>query len=325
MLENIKSLKVFKIIFSFVEERIKLGIIIYNKKMKYALNRNINYYKRVNDSELNIDKNGFGTRRSLNEDGKQEITLEGQYKNGKKNGKGKEYFHIFSNKIFIFEGTFKNGKKNGKGKEYFDIPFDKKLLLEEFKNGEKKRKGNKYYDNSLETFLFQTELLAKTKFEYYPSKAHKLIFEGEYKDGKRNGKGKEYQDEKLVIFEGEYLKGERWNGIVKNYDQSKNIIFEGEYKNGKIWNGKGYKSNNDAIDYEIINGNGIIKECSNILLECELKNGEKTGKAKVYYGDKLIFEGEYLKGKKNGKGKEYFSNGKLKFESIYIKIYYNPL
>ena len=124
MIENIKSLYILNQIFSLVEERIKLRIIIYNKIMQYKLNRNINYYKRINDAEIKIDKNGFGTIRSLNEDGKQEITFEGQYKNGKKNGKGKEYFHIFSNKIFIFEGTFKNGKKNGKGKEYFDIPFE---------------------------------------------------------------------------------------------------------------------------------------------------------------------------------------------------------
>ena len=36
----------------------------------------------------------------------------------------------------------------------------------------------------------------------------KLIFEGEYLNGERNGKGKEYYDDKLV-FEGEYLNGKR--------------------------------------------------------------------------------------------------------------------
>ncbi len=40
--------------------------------------------------------------------------FEGEYLNGKKNGKGKEY----DNHILIFEGEYLNGKKNGKGKEY---------------------------------------------------------------------------------------------------------------------------------------------------------------------------------------------------------------
>ena len=40
--------------------------------------------------------------------------FEGEYKNGKRNGKGKEYI---KNKL-IFEGEYLNGKKNGNGKEY---------------------------------------------------------------------------------------------------------------------------------------------------------------------------------------------------------------
>ena len=97
----------------------------------------------------------------------------------------------------------------------------------------------------------------------------------------KSGKGKEYNFEKL-IFEGEYLNGER-NGIGKEYDDNGKLIFEGEYLNGKKWNGKGFKNN--EIEYEIKDGNGKVKE----------------------YDDdgKLIFEGEYLNGKRNGKGKEY--------------------
>ena len=41
--------------------------------------------------------------------------ISGKYKIGEKNGKGKEYL-IESNKL-IFEGEFLNGKKNGKCKE----------------------------------------------------------------------------------------------------------------------------------------------------------------------------------------------------------------
>ena len=58
-----------------------------------------------------------------------------------------------------------------------------------------------------------------------------LLFEGEYLNGERNGKGKEYYYHR-VIFEGEYLNGER-NGKGKEYDETvtngtNQLIYEGE-------------------------------------------------------------------------------------------------
>ena len=40
------------------------------------------------------------------------------------------------------------------------------------------------------------------------------------------------------MFEGEYLKGERWKGRGSEYNLKYNLLFEGEYLNGKRWNGK---------------------------------------------------------------------------------------
>ena len=51
----------------------------------------------------------------------------------------------------------------------------------------------------------------------------------------KNGKGKEYDFDGNILFEGEYLKGERWTGKEKNYYFSGDIKFEGEYLNGKKW------------------------------------------------------------------------------------------
>ena len=50
-----------------------------------------------------------------NEKIKDIIKYEGEYLNGKRNGKGKEYY---TNDKLIFEGEYLNGLKNGKGKEY---------------------------------------------------------------------------------------------------------------------------------------------------------------------------------------------------------------
>ena len=47
----------------------------------------------------------------------------------------------------------------------------------------------------------------------------------------RNGKGKNYCDG-ILIYEGEYLNGER-NGRGKEYERNGKLIFEGEYLNGE--------------------------------------------------------------------------------------------
>ena len=44
--------------------------------------------------------------------------FEGEYLNGERNGKGKEYISSLYNVYLKFEGEYLNGKRNGKGKEY---------------------------------------------------------------------------------------------------------------------------------------------------------------------------------------------------------------
>ena len=76
--------------------------------------------------------------------------------------------------------------------------------------------------------------------------------------------------------------------------------FEGEFRYNKKWNGKGYDEN-DNIIYELINGNGKVKEYNdygNLVFEGEYLNGKRNGKGKEYFYGKLIFEGEYINGKK---------------------------
>ena len=43
--------------------------------------------------------------------------FEGEYLNGNRNGKGKEYYN---NGILGFEGEYLKGKRNGKGKDYYE-------------------------------------------------------------------------------------------------------------------------------------------------------------------------------------------------------------
>ena len=68
------------------------------------------------------------------------IIFEGEYINGIRNGKGKEYDKY--NGTLIFEGEYLNGKRNGKGKEYNE--FGKLLYDGEYLNGKKNGKGKAY-------------------------------------------------------------------------------------------------------------------------------------------------------------------------------------
>jgi len=93
------------------------------------------------------------------------------------------------------------------------------------------------------------------KYDYYENK---LIFEGEFVNGKKNGFGKEYNSEDELIFEGNFV-NEMKNGKGKEYNKGQ-LIFEGEYLKGKKWNGKCkiIDDSNRILVYE--QGNEIYKQ-----------------------------------------------------------------
>ena len=103
------------------------GEYLYNdkRKGKFYIEKSLEYEgeylfdKKWNgkgyDKEGNVIyelNNGNGKVMEYNDDG--EILFEGEYLNGKKIGKGKEYVYG----RLIFEGEFLNGKRHGKGKDY---------------------------------------------------------------------------------------------------------------------------------------------------------------------------------------------------------------
>ena len=198
----------------------------------------------------------------------------------------------FSERYIIYE------TKN-KGIEYDS--YDNHLILEgEYLNGERNGKGKEFKKNN-----------------YY------LIFEGEYRNGKRDGKGKEYDEDGSIRFEGEYLKGKRWNGKFYkfHYEDGKKLEYEMEYINGKIWKGKALDEQKNIIQ-EFKDGNSYLCEYDiyygKIIFEGYYSNGERNGQGKEYdKNEYLIFEGEYINGERNGKGKEYDFNGNVIFEGEY--------
>ena len=108
------------------------GNYLYNKKWRgkgFDENGNV-LYELIN-----------GTRKVREYEGG-DLMFEGEYLNGKRNGKGKEYHHWGT---LLYEGEYLNGKRNGKGSEYCytngKIMFDAEYL-----NGEIKRKIKEYDD-----------------------------------------------------------------------------------------------------------------------------------------------------------------------------------
>ena len=392
MLEKIKSKHLVKILFKkYLEIKVKLKIIAYNKSLQSLCSVNIEDYKQ-NAIEYRIkDKNGKYEIRSATNNF---LKYEGGLLNGKENGFGKEYGLIrleldefikqnknkikgadmkifqennkniyFPNYTFIenseetfnkdgnkfilhnylqYEGEFLNGQKHGKGKEYYL----KNLIFEgEYKHGKRwngKAKEYGIWGNLMFEGLYINGVKIGKEFDFKGN----LIFEGIFLGiQKFKGKGKKYNHEGKLIFEGEYSNYKKGDKRGKEFDDKGNLLFEGEYKNGKRWKGKvkAYDFFGSLIlEGEYINGEkktGILKlykgQTGKLLFEIKFNNGEGYGKEYDKNNGNILFEGKYinvfideenifydrkalLKERWNGKEKKYNDNGYLIFEGEYI-------
>ena len=174
MIGNIRSEFFLKYLFSHVKEKKVLQLVNHNKSLQLKLEKGLINYKLSSNKYTIYEKNGY---RKIYNGFDNELIFEGEYLNGKKNGKGKEYY--------------KNGNLKFEG-EYLD---DKKW-------------SGKLYDKNNNIFYKLNEGKGHIKEDNPNFDYNEIIFEGEYINGERNGKGKEYDDIGL-IFEGEYINGKR--------------------------------------------------------------------------------------------------------------------
>ena len=133
---------------------------------------------------------------------------------------------------------------------------------------------------------------SKTKGKEY-DKDGKLLFDGEFLNGEKNGIGKEYNKDGELIFEGEYLKDKKCGKGIKYFGY---IKIKGEYLNNQIIKGEEFKKGELIFKGEYKNEKrwkGVGKETI---------SHEQHGE---YSYDQIIYEGEFKRGEKNGKGKEY--------------------
>ena len=106
-IRDIKSAYIIKYIFSFINIKQKLNLIIYNKQLQKIIGVDIEDYKETSGKFKILEKNGKGREYILNT---KILKFEGEYLNGKRNGEGKEY----SDGKLEFEGEYLKGERNGK-------------------------------------------------------------------------------------------------------------------------------------------------------------------------------------------------------------------
>ena len=130
MIENIKSLYYIRNLFDCISERKKLEIAKYNKSLQNKIKINILNYKVFSGRYIIYEENGKGKEYNAYTDeliyegvyfhGKrnenyfdEELSVIKEMQNGKEYIKEYNKYHKL-----IFEGEYSNGEKNGKGKEY---------------------------------------------------------------------------------------------------------------------------------------------------------------------------------------------------------------
>lgn len=209
----------------------------------------------------------------------------GEFKNGKYQGDGTEYYASGEVK---YTGGFKNGKYEGSGIFYSENKADEsyyKLYEGEFKNNSFDGNGIEYFDSG------------------------KIKYEGEFKSNKYEGKGVDYFDSGNIKYEGEF-KNNKYEGKGTEYfDDTSNIKYEGEFKDSK-YNGNGKLFYSDGrIQYE-----GSFC-CGNF-------DGIGVKYSSEGYKE---YEGGYKKGNFSGEGTEYTIDGNVLYKGCFSDNKYNGI
>ena len=221
MMEKIKKIKsnfFLSKLFQHLDIKKQLLLIIHNKSLQKRLNMSINNYKIFNGTYTIYESDSKG---KIFDAYNHMLKYEGEFLNGKRNGKGKEYHDYYGETLKLkFEGEYLKGKRNGKGKEYDE---NGTLIFEgEYLNGLKHGKGIEY--------------------DYLGW----IMFEGDFLNGEINkGIGKTYYLNGAIGTITEYLNGKVWS--KKEYDRFGDLLSE-------IQEGKGSRkiyNNEDELKSEI--------------------------------------------------------------------------
>ncbi|CEM02612.1 unnamed protein product [Vitrella brassicaformis CCMP3155] len=214
-------------------------------------------------SVVNGLPDGAGLLRSFDE---QEMRYEGEWRNGKYHGKGKEYGPgVVRTKeggdeakiCVVYDGDFVDGKREGRGTKYQAYNGGMVKLYEgEWKDNQWHGEGDEYQHGT-------------------------LVYRGGWANGKRHGQGEEFINDK-VTYRGEWVNGEKNGAVVAT-----GMLWEVHFYHGPTLDGRPH-------------GEGELRDGNNKpIYKGEWKSGKRHGQAKAYYhfdGPMLWFDGEWREG-----------------------------
>ena len=167
----------------------------------------------------------------------------GQLINELPNGKGK---HYYSNGAIKYDGDWINGKYEGKGMYYIN---DYIFYIGEFKNGLRHGKGTEYYPNG--NITYQGDFI-NDQFEGFGTYVleNGVYYVGEWKFGLRHGKGTLYYADGKIKYKGDWI-NDKFDGYGIYYlDNGDGQHYQGQFKNGEF-HGKGaFYSSDGKIMHE---------------------------------------------------------------------------
>ena len=226
-------------IFSYISERALLKIIAHNKDLQKKLDKSLINYKLMSGKYIIHETSGKAKIYNAYND---ELIIECEYLNGKKNGKYKRYYNDGKLK---YELEYLNGKINGEYKKYDE---EGNLIVKaEYLNGKSNGRYKKYYRNG------------------------KLIMENEYVNGKTINVL--YCDKNSGIIN-ELHDG---NGFIKEVNKEGNMIYEANYVDGIFRKMKYYyNSGKIKMEEEIYFEKGIkIKKIKEYYQNGQLKSDKE--------------------------------------------------
>jgi hypothetical protein len=278
---------------------------------KESINLNNNYAKSNGNCDGNCE-DGNGTYAFSDGD-----KYTGDFKNGKRTGKG-TYNYSGGDK---YTGDWIEGVKSGKGTYYFsngakytgDWVDDVRtgMGIYYYSNGDK-------YEGNFIDGVFSGKGIKHTKNN---------IFEGEFKDDKLNGYGIQKRIREGIISircEGQF-KNNLQNGYGKSYDINGNLVYEGEFLKGNK-RGKGimYRKGNryeGNFDSKGLNGKGVLVFKNGDRYEGDFVRARMTGNGIYYYADGRKYIGEF-KNKFNGLGELFDKDGNLLKKGQFVEGVY---
>ena len=206
--------------------------------------------------------------------------FEGEYKDGERNGKGKEYGST---------GYYVNGKLHSIGRK--DVQKRDYYFGEDVKISNLNIENNCIYYNGIKEYegdIINNDIKHGKGIEYYKNKNKR--YEGSFQYGKHHGYGKEYYyDKEILKYEGEF-KDDLYDKEGKEFDENGKIIYEGGFKDGK-YHGKGKLYRSGKLLYQgdfednKLQGKGIeYNEEGEIVYSGEFKNNAYDG-----YGKKSLY------------------------------------